>query len=157
MATFSKNRVFGKLINQYEINGVSYAPNTTGSITVSGSGAASIAEAAGTSVYATPADLPVSGNSEGDQAFVSGNNRLYIWNGSGWYNIALINTNPSISSIVDSDNASGPFILSIEGIPVTITITATDPEGLPITYTAETDSGFDGLATLEQKSNINRA
>ena len=66
----------------------------------------------------------------------------------------MINTNPSISSIVDSDNASGPFILSIEGIPVTITITATDPEGLPITYTAETDSGFDGLATLAQDSSI---
>jgi hypothetical protein len=34
MATFSKNRVFGKLINQYEINGVSYSAETIGSITV---------------------------------------------------------------------------------------------------------------------------
>ena len=47
--------------------------------------------------YSTPANLPTSGNEAGDQAFVSSNNRLYIWNGSGWYNIALINTNPSFT------------------------------------------------------------
>jgi hypothetical protein len=154
MATFSKNRVFGKLINQYEINGVSYSADTIGSITVGESGPATIAAGAGTTVYATTAQLPVSGNNEGDQAFVSGNNRLYIWNGSGWYNIALINTNPSISSIADSDGVAGPFFLSTEGIATTITIIATDPEGLPITYTAETDSAFNGIATIAQDSSV---
>ena len=44
--------------------------------------------------YATVNDLPGTATA-GDQAFVSGTNRLYIWNGSGWYNIALINNTPT--------------------------------------------------------------
>ena len=43
----------------------------------------------------TTNDLPTSGNTAGEQRFVTGNNRLYMWNGSGWYNIALVNTSPT--------------------------------------------------------------
>jgi hypothetical protein len=109
---------------------------------------------AGVTVYATRANLPSSGNSEGDQAYVTENNRLYIWNGSGWYNIALINLAPSIQSVLDSDGGTTPFALSIEGVATTITITATDSDGDPITYTAEADSDFGGLATISQESNV---
>ena len=49
-----------------------------------------------TTVVANVAALPTSA-AVGDQAFVTATNRLYLWNGTGWYNIALINTNPSIS------------------------------------------------------------
>ena len=63
-----------------------------------------VAEAAGiggsTEAYSSVDNLPTTGNEVGDQAFVSGNNRLYSWNGSGWSNIALINTNPSFDSTV---------------------------------------------------------
>ena len=52
----------------------------------------------GVEVYSTVASLPLSGNEAGDQAYVSQNNRLYIWNGVGWFNIALINTSPTITS-----------------------------------------------------------
>ena len=51
-----------------------------------------------TATFATTANLPTSGNTAGDQAYVSGNNRLYMWNGSGWYNIALINTTPTFDT-----------------------------------------------------------
>lgn len=51
----------------------------------------------GTTTYATVNDLPLSGNSAGDQAFVEGNDHLYLWTGTGWYNIALINTAPNIT------------------------------------------------------------
>ena len=62
-------------------------------------GAAGAAGAAGSAaVYATIDLLPASANT-GDQAFVTGSNRLYLWNGTGWYNIALINTNPTISGV----------------------------------------------------------
>jgi hypothetical protein len=99
--------------------------------------------------YSTPANLPTSGNEAGDQAFVSSNNRLYIWNGSGWYNIALINTNPSFTSSPD-----GSYELATDGSPTTITLVATDPEGIPITYTTTTDSNFDGLATVSNDSSV---
>ena len=81
-------------------------------------------------VYANVAALPTSGNTAGNQAFVSATNRLYIWNGSGWYNIALINATPSISG------ANAAYNLATDGTATTVTITATDPEGLPtVSYT----------------------
>jgi len=39
--------------------------------------------------YAGPNNFPTSGNSVGDQGWDTSNNRLYIWNGSGWYSIAV--------------------------------------------------------------------
>ena len=84
--------------------------------------------AARTAVYATVDNLPTSGNTQGDLAHVTANNTLYFWNGSGWYKIALINTNPSISGVASS------YSLATDGTATTVTITATDPEGLPITY-----------------------
>ena len=75
--------------------------------------------------------------------------RLYIWNGSGWYNIALINTNPSFTS-----SPNGSYALATDGSPTTVTLVATDPEGLDVTYTTETDSDFDGLATVSNDSSV---
>ena len=99
--------------------------------------------------YSTPANLPTSGNEAGDQAFVSSNNRLYIWNGSGWYNIALINTNPSFTSSPD-----GSYVLATDGTPTTISLLATDPEGLTVAYSAVPDADFSNLATVSQSANV---
>lgn len=93
-------------------------------------------------VYATVDNLPGTATT-GDQAFVSGTNRLYIWNGSGWYNIALINTTPSISGV------SSSYALATDGTATTVTITATDPEGLPITYSIASDTSGN-IATVTQ-------
>ena len=101
-----------------------------------------------TTVYATIDDLPLSGASTGDQAYVSGNNRLYIWNGTGWYNIALINTTPSISG------ALGTYALATDGTATTVTITATDPEGIPVTYSIASDTSGN-VATVTQGTGSN--
>ena len=61
-----------------------------------------------TAVYANIAALPTSGTA-GDMAYVTATNRLYIWTGTGWYNIALINNNPTISGV----NAT--YDLAIDG------------------------------------------
>jgi hypothetical protein len=126
-----------------EILGLTEAENTTNASLGDGSGGGSV------TTYATPANLPTSGNTSGDQAFVTSNNRLYIWNGSGWYNIALVNTNPSFSSSPD-----GTYELATDGSTTTITLVATDPEGVPITYTTTADAGFDGLATVSNDSSV---
>ena len=94
-------------------------------------------------VYASVDNLPTSGNITGSQAFVSGTNRLYIWNGSGWYNIALINNTPTISG------ASSSYALAIDGTATTVTLVATDPEGLPITYSIASDTSGN-TATVTQ-------
>ena len=98
-------------------------------------------------VYATVDLLPLSGNSAGDQALVTATNRLYIWNGSGWYNIALINTSPTISGVASS------YTLASDGTDTVITITATDPEGLPITYSIASDTSGN-IATVTQNANV---
>jgi hypothetical protein len=108
----------------------------------------------GVTVYATRSSLPISGNSQGDQAYVTGNNRLYIWNGSGWYNVALLNVAPSIASVQDSDGGTTPFSLATDGTATTITITATDSDGDPVTYEYSADSDFSGLATISQDSSV---
>jgi hypothetical protein len=98
-------------------------------------------------IYATANDLPSSG-SAGSQAFVTATNRLYIWNGSGWYNIALINTSPTISGV------NSNYDLASDGTATVITITATDPEGLPITYSIASDTSGN-IATVTQGTGAN--
>ena len=49
-------------------------------------------------VYETIADLPATSTSKGNTAFVKATNKLYVWNGIGWYLVAEV-TNASPSSI----------------------------------------------------------
>ena len=106
-------------------------------------GAAGATTAGVASVYATVNALPTTGNTQGDMAHVTANNTLYFWNGSGWYKIALINTNPSISGVASA------YALAIDGTATTVTVTATDPEGLPITYSIASDTSGN-IATVSQ-------
>jgi len=107
----------------------------------------------GTTQIADVDALPTSGNETGDQLFIEATNRLYIWNGSGWYNIALINTSPTwdsggqpfVSYALDADSPQDP---------TTITLAASDPEGLPINYTYVTGGSMDSMATISQDSSV---
>ena len=98
--------------------------------------------ASGVTTYANVSALPTSGVTNGTQAYVTANNKLYIYNGSGWYAVALLNTSPTYST---SPNST--YTLAQDGTATTITIVATDPEGFPITYTA-TPSGMGNIATI---------
>ena len=96
-----------------------------------------------TIVADTTALLAISSPSAGDMAYVSGNNTLYFYNGSGWYKIALINTTPSISG------ANASYTLATDGTATTVTLVASDPEGLPITYSIASDTSGN-IATVTQ-------
>ena len=103
-----------------------------------------------TTVYSTAADLPLTGVSGGAQAYVTETNRLYLWNGSGWYNIALINTAPTITT-----GAAATYALAINGTATVITLAATDPEGVPITWSHSVTTGSLGsTATVSQSANV---
>jgi hypothetical protein len=140
----TRSRAFSKLAKDID---------TTGNITSSGI-ASTVDLGGGVTVYASAASLPVSGNTAGDQAFVTGTGRLYIFSGVGWYNIALINNTPIIQSVLDSDLGTTPFILANDGTATTITITAVDSDGETITYASSADSDFSGLATISQSNNV---
>ena len=139
----SRNRSFAKLAKDVDTSGNIVAAGISSSVTLGGA-----------TIYASRSNLPTSGNTAGDQAFTTDTNRLYIWNGSGWYNVALLNVAPSIQSVLDSDNGTTPFALSIDGSVTTITITAADSDGDPITYAASADSNFTGLGTISQADNV---
>ena len=106
------------------------------------------AAGATTIVADTTALLAISSPSTGEMAYVTGNSTLYFYNGSGWYKIALINTTPSISG------ASSSYALAIDGTATTVTLVATDPEGLPITYSIASDTSGN-IATVSQGTGSN--
>ena len=106
----------------------------------------------GHEVYATLDLLPTTGLTSGDQAFVTSNQRLYITNGSGWYNVALVNATPTLTI-----SPSGAIALETDGsTPTTITLTGTDSDNADanLTYTVESDGSFANIATLSQDSSV---
>ena len=130
---------------------------TTGQVLTSqGSGVATFSDAGGgVTYYANVSDLPASGNSNGDAAFVGANNRLYIFNGAGWYSVALLNQTPTFSSIQDASSGTTPFTLSTDGTTATvITVNATDAEGEALTYNYSVSSGALNGSTISQNNNV---
>ncbi len=118
----------------------------------SGASAAGI----GTTVYNSVSALPSTGLSSGDQAFVesagaSGQSRLYISNGSGWYNVALINATPRLTL-----SSEGTIALATDGSATTITMTALDSDNASGNLTLSVESGGDlfKFATVSQDSSV---
>ena len=127
---------------------------------IDSSGTSGVIGAAGVIVYDTVNDLPTTGLTAGDEAFVSGSNRLYISNGTGWYSVALVNTNPAITSVEDPSSNTTPFTFSTDGSALVITITAEDPEDIPLTYsyavtTGSLTNGGGATATVVQGTGAN--
>lgn len=108
-----------------------------------------ISTSTGPEVVATIDDLP--GTPEaGDKAFVTGNDTLYLYSGSGWYKIAIVNQSPTITS-----GGAGEYTLATDGTATVVTLTATDPEGLPLTWSYSVTSGSLGsTATVSQSDNV---
>lgn len=106
-----------------------------------------LAEGVGTKTYTTAAELPTTGLTAGDQAFVTSTGRLYISNSNGWYNIALINQAPYWIEQPD-----GSYSLSTTGLSTVITILAGDSDSTAPSYTATADSDFNQIATITTDS-----
>ena len=104
-------------------------------------------EGVGVQTYTTAAELPTTGLTVGNQAFVASTGRLYISNGSGWYNVALINQAPYWIEQPD-----GSYTLSTTGLSTVITILASDSDSTAPTYTATADSDFNLIATITTDS-----
>ena len=143
----SKNRQLSNLLDK-DSGLVKSTLSDSDQIVASGSkGIASTS--AGTTVYATLANLPGSATT-GDQAFVSSNNGLYIYNGSGWYKVAIVNATPYWSS-----EASSSYTFTID-TAITITLLAGDSDGHSITYTATPDSDANLFITITKDSDNGR-
>lgn len=170
----SRNRDIARILGKTEaIN-----PNNT-SLKATG-GSTAIA------VYSSLDSLPTTSLTAGDQAYVSANSRLYVSNGSGWYNVAIVNATPALSlsasgtielatdgsttTVIrligsDSDNADANLVYSIESggdffkLATIVQDSAKQYTITPRTEAAATALGFDGSATLTFKASdgVNQA
>lgn len=108
----------------------------------------------GVKKYATTADLPLTGVKPGTLAHVEenlqGDSALYLWSGTqlsgGWYKVATVNLAPSILQ-----GPEAAYALPTDGSPITISLVAEDPEGLPITWSYQlSDGSLEGVAEVVQ-------
>lgn len=86
--------------------------------------------------YVDSASLPLADVVPGSKAFVEDGNKLFIFTGSGWFEIATVNTAPTITTGADAS-----YTLNSDGTPTVITLQATDPEGTPISWGYQVTSG----------------
>jgi hypothetical protein len=103
---------------------------------------------ASTTTYANTTDLPTSGVTTGAMAYVSANNKLYMWNGTAWFNIAIVNQAPTA---ITGNLAT--YVLATDGTPTVVTLVSTDPEGLPLTWSSST-SGDTQVGTFSLTDNV---
>ena len=134
----------------FTANGLSYVYNATYGVWRLNVSAGGSSGGGGVTTYATVAELPLTNNTNGDMAFVEETDRLYLSNDNGWFNIALINTSPTITQ-----GGTGSYVLATDGTPTVITLTATDPEEVPLTWSYTVTSGALGTtATVSQADNV---
>jgi len=100
-----------------------------------------------TTVYATAAELPLSNNTTGTIAFVKETDRLYVWSGTGWYNIATI---ASAGAAISGVNATYNLVI---GTPTVITLTQTGLTSPTWSYEV-TNSSLGRTATVTQSDNV---
>ena len=108
----------------------------------------SIIGTAGVTVYDSLGLLPTSSLTAGQQAFVNSNNRLYISNGSGWYNVAAINATPTLTL-----SSTGTIALTA-GSATTITMTAADSDGTTPELSLESGGDLFKFATVSRDSSV---
>ena len=103
---------------------------------------------ASTTTYANSTELPTSGVTTGEMAYVSGTNKLYMWNGTAWFNIAIVNQAPTAIT-----GSLATYVLATDGTPTVVTLVSTDPEGLPLTWSSST-SGDTQVGTVTNTDNV---
>lgn len=102
---------------------------------------------AGTTQVSSEINLPLVGNTAGDMIFVETSKALYVWDGTEWDRVF---SGPSeIPFFTNSFDSS--YDLSNTGDATVISVSATDPEGFPITYS------FDTSPTNQTQCTINQA
>ena len=101
-------------------------------------------------VASSASTLPTSAPT-GQQAFVTSTNRLYVFSGNGWYNIAIVNATPYWDS-----EAAASYTLPTDGTNIVVEVLARDSDGTTITYTATGDSDFNVIASVARDSDNGR-
>ena len=105
--------------------------------------------AAGTTSYANSSALPLTGVEVGEFGFTQDKKGLYVWEGSKWLRVYAGNdTDPTWATELSANG----YTLASNGTPTIVTVSATDPEGFPISYVAQTNPTNQTQATITQSN-----
>jgi len=108
----------------------------------------------GITAYALEAELPSGVNAtNGMMGYVTGTNKMYLYNGSVWI-LVFTATTPNLAPAITTGPNAG-YLLSTSGTPLVITMVAQDPESTPITWSYAITAGTLGsVATITQSTNV---
>ena len=96
--------------------------NTVKFQTQAGSSTPANSSAGAVKVYASISDMTSTTPASGDMGLVTANSSLYVFNGGGWYKLAVINTSPTISSPSTGANLT----LATDGTATSIELVGAD-------------------------------
>jgi len=147
------------------LTGLSDTPSslgTAGQILQVNSGATALefadASGGGVTVYDNTGDLPSSGNTDGDLAWVkdvTGSGALkafYIWDGSAWKRVP---TGTDQGPLITTEPPTSQLNLQTTS---TVTMVASDPEGFPVTYSIDYNTTNNALPSqLSAATSINQS
>ena len=115
------------------------------------SNASLLSGTASMTVYSTLDSLPIDNLTNGDQAFVNATNRLYISNGTGWYNVALVNRNPRWDSGGEPDAS---YSIADSATPLTITARAADSDNLNLLNQSVVSDSAQYMVNISNDSSV---
>jgi len=85
----------------------------------------------------------------GALCLVAANNNIYMYNGTGWFKIAMVNESPSQITGVNA-----AYTLESDGTPTIITAISTDPEGKTLSFSSSVTTGNLNGTTITQNNNV---
>lgn len=105
----------------------------------------------GVTTYANLAALPSAAPAnEGNLAYLTDVNKVYVSIGTAWFPLAVVNQNPTLTV-----SPEGIIQLATDTTPTIVTLLSTDADSnATLTYSVESDGNFGGLATLSQDSSV---
>ena len=92
---------------------------------------------------------------EGTYAFTTNQDKLYLHTGQGWFNVAIVNTDPTFTTSPDASYSLATDATAYNnGTSTTITLAATDPEGMPITWGYSANTAMNNIAYISNDSSV---
>ena len=103
------------------------------------------------SVADTAALNAKTGMAAGDQIYVEDINKVYKYSGSAWILVASLTNSPPPAL----DSLPENIYLRVDGVANSVTLTETDPEGYPLTWSyAVTSGGVGNICTVNLTNNV---
>ncbi len=136
----TKTWTYDSAKTKWKLNGAS---GSSGGFNIFGNTTSSVANTAALNAK--------TGMAAGDQIYVEDINKVYKYSGSAWILVASLTNSPPPAL----DSLPNNIYLRIDGVANSVTLTETDPEGYPLTWSYAVTSGAAGnICTVNLTNNV---